>query len=258
MNMELCQMLHEFQSGFKTAILENQPTSMSEFLQDESHLARMSIYRNNIFVSLMNVLIAAFPKTSTLVGADNFQVLAKKFVEKRPPDEAQLSEYGSKFPDFLTSWEQVVADIPYLPDLARLDWGCQEAYFAQNYDPIDPSLFAQMSPEDLFDTKLDISPSVRLLKSDYPVTHFYEMDDFGIEQLSPETEYIMVNRLGETEQIMTDRLSEADYHFLEKLKAGFSLGDTFLDIVEEDPLFDLQASLTQFLHKSVFMKLGDK
>lgn len=255
--MEFYLMLHEYQSSFKAAVLEKQPEIMNEFLSGPSQVNRMSIYRNNIFVSLMNVLYAAFPKTSALVGANNFQVLAKKFVETNPPNQAQLSEYGADFPEFLANWDQIMSDIPYLSDLAHMDWACQKAYFAKSYQPIDASIFASMTPEELFETKLMVGASVVLLKCGFPVHHFSEMETIEIEQLSPEAEYIMVYRVGDTEEILTDLLTEDEFLFLENLKTGMSLGEAFLEVADGNPLFDLQASLTQFLHKSVFMSLGE-
>ena len=248
-----CRMLHDFQENFKAAVLDNNAGLMSDFLCGETHVSRMSIYRNNIFVSLINVLFAAFPKTSELVGANNFQVLAKNFVEKCPPDAAQLSGYGAEFADFLSNWPQIVADIPYLPDLAKLDWVCQEVYFETSYLPVDANILQGLSPEELFESRLSVAPSVRLLKTKYPISHFGKMDEVSIEQLSPETEYILVYRLEDTEQIITERLHEADFLFLENLKSGQSLGNAFLNVIEAHPSFDLQNSLTQLLHKALFM-----
>jgi Putative DNA-binding domain len=82
---------------------------------------RLDIYRNNIFTSLIDVLLGHFPAVCRVVDARFFQYAADAFIRAHPPREAVLSTYGAEFADFLAGFPPC-RDLPYLPDLARLEW----------------------------------------------------------------------------------------------------------------------------------------
>src|SRR5260370_23822662 len=87
---------------------------------------RLSIYRNTLYGTLTNALRLSYPAVHRLVGAEFFEASAQKFIEDEPPRGAYLDDYGAGFPDFLARFP-AAASVPYLPDVARLEWAVSRA-----------------------------------------------------------------------------------------------------------------------------------
>ncbi len=241
-------MLHSYQHKFKEAVLSNDFDEIKDFLLLEDNgvdqTKRFSIYRNTIFVSLIETLKAAFPTVVRLVGVENFTVLARGFIQQSLPQLAYLSSYGGKFPKFLTTLDHVVDDIPYLSDVASLDWVRQKAYFAEDSSILEYDKIKTLKPEILFSSVIMLNPSVELFQTNFPVSHLLKTKEIHIKDLSPEPEYILTYRMENDENIQSIQLEEATFHFLSQLKSGETLGDAYFSTIEIENNFDLQSSLT--------------
>jgi hypothetical protein len=129
---------------------------------------RFSVYRNNVASSLTRVLEAAFPTVRKLVGDEFFGAMAVVFLRAHPPRLPMLMLYGGDFPAWLESFPPV-AHLGYLPDVARLDQGMRESYHAADSDPLPEAEFQRLLGEDISGLRLDLAPSVRLIRSRWPV-----------------------------------------------------------------------------------------
>jgi hypothetical protein len=143
-----------------------------------SHVAprparRFHIYRNNVHASLIGVVRARFPVVERLVGEEFFRAMARIFIEAHPPRSPALLEYGGDFIPFLPAFEPV-ADLPYLPDVARLEWLRNLAYHAADAAPLETAALAAVAPEDLPRLRFELHPSARLFASDYPAVSIWE------------------------------------------------------------------------------------
>jgi hypothetical protein len=126
---------------------------------------RFAVYRNNVAVSLIDALEEAFPVIHRLVGADFFRAMAGAFVRRHPPRSPLIMLYGCAFPSFLAGFPPV-AHLPYLPDVARLEQARRESYHAADAVPLDPALLA---PDVIAGARLAFAPSLRLVRSAFPV-----------------------------------------------------------------------------------------
>ena len=86
----------------------------------------VEVYRNNFRGNLHDTLETAYPVIVQLVGSDFFKWLARKFIEQYPSRSGNLHCYGSEMADFLVHLA-AVRHLPYLPDMARLEWACHRA-----------------------------------------------------------------------------------------------------------------------------------
>ena len=98
---------------------------------------RFDVYRNNVVVGLIEALATAFPVIEKLLGAENFRVLAGAYVRAYPPRSALMMFYGDHLPAFLQGFEPV-ADLGYLPDVARLELAIRRCYHAADAIPVNP------------------------------------------------------------------------------------------------------------------------
>ena len=95
---------------------------------DAPDARRFSVYRNNVAVGLIGAIEARFPVGRRMVGEAGFRALARTFIESHKPRSPVLVAFGDEFPDFLAA--DASHDLPFLPDLARLENAWVEAYHA--------------------------------------------------------------------------------------------------------------------------------
>ena len=102
---------------------------------------RLAVYRNNVMVSLIDALATSFPVAQELVGEDFFRAMAAEFVRRQPPRSRVLARYGDRLPDFIADFEPA-RSVPYLADLARLEFARIQAYHAADAEALSPAAAA--------------------------------------------------------------------------------------------------------------------
>ena len=133
--------------------------------QNRSARMRFDVYRNNVVASLSDALVAGFPVIHKLVGEPFFRAMAGVFVRAHPPPSPVLTFYGDAFPAFLEGFEPV-AHLPYLADVARLEFALREAYHAADASPAPAN--ALQDPR-LMEARLRLAPATRIIASPYPI-----------------------------------------------------------------------------------------
>lgn len=144
---------------------------------------RFAIHRNTVSVTLTEALSVAFPVVRALVGEDFFAAAARAFIAKAPPQSPVLADYGADFADFLAAFPPV-AELPYLPDMARLERLMLEAYHAADAPAATRSTLAGQSPANAAGIPLARHPAARWLCSPWPVVTLWRMNR-GLLPLGP-------------------------------------------------------------------------
>lgn len=154
-------------TAFAPALLDPDAPIPPGLVAPSGHPAgrRFDVYRNNVVVSLTDALATGFPVIEKLVGRDFFRAMAGVFVRAHPPASPLIALYGSDFPAFLERFDPV-AHLPYLADVARLEYALREAYHAADATPIAPD--ALQHPR-LMEARLQLAPATRLIASAYPI-----------------------------------------------------------------------------------------
>jgi hypothetical protein len=181
--------LASMQAAFATSLLARDD-SVPGHVTSGNHTAplkRFNVYRNNVFASLTETLRARFPVVARLVGEAFFRAMASAFAGAHPPRSPALLEYGADFPDFLAGFDPVQA-LPYLPDVARLEWLRHAAYHARDLDPMDGASLAAVSSHDIGRVVLQLHPSAGLIASAYPVFSIWRTNalDAEVRPIGPE------------------------------------------------------------------------
>lgn len=129
---------------------------------------RLAVYRNTFLANLANALRLSYPAVHRLVGAEFFDGTAHIYVQQQPPRSSYLDEYGVGFPDFLARFPPA-ASLPYLPDVARLEWAVSRALHAPDVEPLDVTRLGTLDASDHDRVRFVPHPSVSLLVANYPV-----------------------------------------------------------------------------------------
>ncbi|KVZ20136.1 hypothetical protein WL13_07995 [Burkholderia ubonensis] len=190
--------------------------------------ARLAIYRNTATSVLVNALRLAFPALERLVGAECFEGAARRFIDASLPQSAWLDEYGAAFPAFLAQLPDI-ASIPYLIDVARLEWQVNAVLHAPDAPVRDVARLASLDDRTLGTLRLLPHPAVRLVHSDFPVDKIWravlEQDTLAMPaiRLDDEPVHLLVQRV--TEGVDVIRLGRGEYRIATALFAGEPMRD---------------------------------
>ncbi len=246
-------MLAGLQRAFQDAVLGEADGTLAEHVTAPGLAARIAVYRNTVQGSLGEVIAAAFPVTRRIVGDAFFSALARRFAAGHPPRLPQLSAYGADFPDLLAE-EAALHRLPYLADVARLEWARGESYFAAEAPALTPGVLIETSPEALDALKLRLHPATRLVRSPYPIHRIWqvnqpEVEDVPAVDMSVAENVVLTRREGRVALRLT---SAGDAALVAAIAEGEGLGDAAARALAEDAAFDLESALRDHLIAGTF------
>jgi hypothetical protein len=211
---------------------------------------RFAVYRNNVVVGLIDTLKAAYPVVVRLVGDEFFQAMARIFVSSHPPQSPMMFDYGRDFAAFIAAFPPA-GRVPYLADIARLERAWVEAYHAAEARPRSAAELALgVPPDHCGDASLDLHPSVRLVRSPYPVVTIWQMHLPGatprpLDASAGAEDALVMRPAAEVEVRALPRGGTAE--FLEALRRGTTVSVATLEALRVNPRFDLVANLREVL-----------
>jgi len=242
--------LAERQRGFAAALLDP-GLSMPDGLigpDGEPGVRRFAVYRNNVVVGLTGTLKDAFPAVHRIVGADFFRAMARAYVMVEPPRSPILLDYGAGFPDFIRQFEPA-AVLPYLADVARIERAWTEAYHAPEASPIDPSAFSAIAPDQLPAIRLDLHPSLRVVRSQFPALTIWQMNvadgvPAPVDLASGNEDVLIVRPQADVE---ARSIPEGSPEFIQALADGKPLLAALGEALTASSRFDLSTNLADLL-----------
>ncbi len=202
---------------------------------------RYNVYRNNVAVSLTEALHESFPAIARLLGKQNMDGVASVYLRQSPPSSPILAQYGEDFGDFLDAMPQL-EHMPYLGDVARLEWLLRAAYHASDSTSIAPEALAALPPEAFDNARLILAPSLSLLQSRWPVLDIwtYATED-GAPKPGGTAQDVLILRRGYDPE--AHLIGSGAAAFLASVTSGAPLNRALEHATAKDPAFDLAALL---------------
>src|SRR5438552_12585039 len=134
--------------------------------------ARLRVYRHHVFHSLATALSATFPTVQALVGDEFFRTMAQAFVAATLPTQPVLSEYGAGFASFVEGYAPA-GGLPYLADMARLDWALNVAFNSPAEPRLGVAELAAIPGEQLPGKSVSLAPGAVVVCSVYPIDRIW-------------------------------------------------------------------------------------
>ncbi len=214
---------------------------------------RLAIHRHHIASSLGKVLASTFPTVQTLVGADFFRRLAQAYVARDVPVQPVLAEYGAGFPGFVATWP-AAEGLPYLADMARLDWALNTAFHSPRGPALTAADLAVLPPERLATSSLVLAPGTVVIRSRYPIDLIWAASQPGVPNekvdLGRGAACLLVMRRTDDAGFMA--LSEGEAVFIEGVGEGLTLETAAGAAFAADGVFELTRSFGRLLVCEVF------
>jgi len=244
-------------SDFAAALLDpdiNIPNGVGR--NGEEKPKRFAVYRNNVVVSLIDSVKAAFPAVLGLLGDENFTLVARNYIAQSPPSSPMMQKYGATFPEFLAQFPPL-ASSPFLSDVALLERAYLDAYHAVDAGIVQPDDLAGLEPEETLELRFEKHPAANLIRSGHPVFELYgakqEFPDFDALDLDmPQSVLVTRPYLS----VMVELLDEATAMFIAALNNGDTLAEAIGVGMELDSNFAPGTAIALMLEKGIFSKIN--
>lgn len=247
--------LRELQAGVRAALLGGEDGWVAaEVMPDGLGAAvRLQVYRNHVRTTLTAALRATFPVVARLVGDGFFAYAADGFIRRHPPAGPCLHEYGAGWPEFLAAFPPA-ATLPWLPDVARLEWAMNAAHHADDLAPADLDALRRLPPASLARLVLRLDPSLQLLDSPWPVDRIWAAHQPGPDPAAPVDlaaggVRLEVRRRGDV--VGLRRLDAASFALRRALQAGRPLAEAGAAALAVEPGLYLAVALSTLLQDGV-------
>ncbi len=250
--------LHRVQELFCSAVFEpDNGASLEEFrrciaprpgLSADDHI---KIYRQGVLAKLVEALAEIYPVCRKLVGEAFFHAMARTFVQQIPSLSPDLGEYGHGFGTFIEGFEPAGA-LPYLADVARLEWLWHRVYHAEPSTLLDSDSLARVPAERQGEIRFRPAAATALLESIYPIHRIWqanqpEHDDDGCVALDEGGVRLLIWRRGY--DMCMDPLDEGSWCVLKSFRDGRDFATACESLKAQVPNGDMAGILPALVQK---------
>lgn len=243
--------LPELQRRFGTSLVGRE-AEMPVRANGLSAIRRLQVYRNNMRINLTEALSAVYPVTRRLVGEEFFAAAAWSYIQAHPSRTGNIQDYGGALPRFLAGYGPA-SSLPYLSDVAALEWRRLEAALAPPHRPLDVGTLAKVPEERQPGLHFRLQPAARILCSPHPVLSIWEY----CQSAAPEGD-LDIDRPGECVllarpglDVHMRHLEPGEYFFLHHLGRGETFEAACLKALETEPGFDVEQSFTALVQEEI-------
>ncbi len=213
---------------------------------------RLGVYTGGYPARIREALLETFPAVATILGDGSLDSLLHRYLPLVPTRWCNLNSVGQALPDFLGS-DRLSEELPFLPDLARLEWSVFECFHARVGAPFDFAIAANWDLDDWASASIGFQPGVALVQSGWPIhalRQARERDRSEIDvDLVGHPQSVWLYRQGF--DVVTEQLDHADARAAHGLLRGESLGDVMDQM--KSAVVDAESVLALF---SRFASLG--
>jgi hypothetical protein len=232
--------LRAAQEWFAVQILSAQATSSSacEWLlatpasDDVAH--RLDVYRGGYPARVEAAVADTYPAVAHLVGAAALRGLTDRYARALSRHSYNLNDVGAELPTFLEG-DALTERLPFLPDLAALEWRIAQAFHAFESPPFDARRLACWAIDDFEQARLAFQPSLAVVRSRWPIVVLWQSRETPTEEididLRDRPEIALVHRRGL--DVACNRIDAAEADCLTALLAGETLGRAAAELAEQ-------------------------
>ena len=224
------------------------PPALALWREHRHNRHRLALYRGNLAATATKALAAAYPVIAALVGTEFFGALAHAYVRARPSHDGDLNRFGGLLGEFLDDFPHA-AHLPYLADMARLEWTVHRAHYAADAVPVTAQQLGELAPAQLEVARLRLHDACVPVRSDWAVVSLWLAHqpapaiDFPADMAVQEAG--VVARSGWRVQVVP--LGAGAYAALTVLRTGGAFGAALDAAFNVDGDFDVAAQLRRWL-----------
>lgn len=246
---------------------------------DHDLVRGLTVYRSNAQQLAARSLQAAYPTVALLVGGENFTTLAWALWLSHPPQRGDMAQWGGQLAALLEQGANpsdgvaafltdLIADLPYLPDVARVEWALHQAATAADV-PANLASLQHLVDHDLDRLGCVLAPGVCAVASPWPVAAVMQAHGSLLKAATPDSTSALSSADTETLEALFQAataqttliwrrtyqpiyrlVDAAEWSFMNRLLQGASLGAS-LDAAPDH--FDFNSWLPQAVHEGLLL-----
>ena len=184
-----------------------------------------AVYGGAYTARIQDALAEVYEAVRFVLGESAFTQLAHEYVARYSSHDYNLGFAGRHLPELLAGspWSQ---RLPFLPDLAQLEWFVCQAFHAFDQPPVDLAPLSGLSLAQWERVRAIFQPSVSLVASSWPIRDIWASRVQPRHTLNLDVinrpQRVLVHREGMT--VTCELLEEGPHRVLERLLAGDDLG----------------------------------
>ena len=218
-----------------------------------------AVYRNNSAKAVIDALRAAYPTAAMLLGDARFERVALGFFRHRPPASPVLADYGEDFADHLED-QLRLHELPYLPDVARIDRLRLEAHLASDGAVLHAASLAGIDGTGWMKLRLKLHPASRFAWLSTPSMTIWVAHQQGepTQALEPvwRAEGVLFTRPDGA--VTPTPIGRAEHRLLFGLRLGETIGDAAAAVARAYPETDLSRLFAKLIATGAFLDLDNK
>ncbi len=237
------QPLKDVQKMMMCCLDGSSTTQAPSFLSQKKKSATppLEIYRQSVLGNHLSAFAEIYPVISQLVGESFFEHVFGQYFNSNQHQSYDVSDYGEHFGDFLDGFK-ACDPLPYLPDVARLEWFCHKACLGPSYLVDSFEALTLMDEQTLQRVCFKMPPSSFLIESSYPILEIYEINQLDKSDVAP----IDISQKGGCQlfvwrsglDLRIDLLSKLEYFYLDCCQKGWTLEDTIQALILQHGVSD--------------------
>jgi hypothetical protein len=144
---------------------------------------RIEVYAEGFLARLEDALGATYEAVVRVLGPRRQRTLVRRYAAAHPPRHYDLARAGDRLPEHLEV-DPLAAELPFLPDLARLERAAAAAFHAEVASPVTAAELAALDPDRLARARLVLQEHVTGLRSAWPVRSLRDLRGVPDEAVS--------------------------------------------------------------------------
>jgi hypothetical protein len=223
--------LANLQARFQDHVVNGTAANVEVFVGDQKASAaeRARVYYDAYRLRLAEILRVDFPGLCALMTTDEFDALARRYLDAHPSRYPTVRWFGQHLADFLAA-DGLGAERGYLPEMAAFEWARGRAFDAADAELLSASDLAAVPAGNWPFLRINFHPSLQRCQSDWNVGPIWRAINAGEPVPEPA-------RLGEPLQLMLWRTDLVIYwRSVDAAEAwardAFSNGRSFADVCD--------------------------
>ncbi len=242
--------LLELQQDFAKHLFDDKKIKVADLVpySKQEALARLNVYRNNVFGNFSAVLESIFKVTRKILGDKKFADFVDEYIKSYPSKSGNLDEYGEFFAEFLAK-NIKKHKIDFLADLATIELAHYQSFFVEALENnFDLKGFKKIKAEDFLNLRFEIHHSMKLFSSKFPICSIWHKE----KKISAKNgEFVLVAN-GSKPTI--EMLCEAEFLFLIEADKGEKLYRAYEKICKKTgEKFDVGKAVNRFVASGVIV-----
>jgi len=137
------------------------------------HKAAYGVYHNNYIENGIRALSISFPSVLGLLGEEAFRGLARLYLLQEPKQCFDWADYGEQFSLFMFEIDEL-SDMPFLPEIAELDWRILHIERAKDVD-FNANSFSLLETEEPSQLRFILAPGIQIMQAMFPLKELYAL-----------------------------------------------------------------------------------